>query len=106
MEINYLLILAAITGVSIFINLVIKSIDEKQLIESTIGHVKDDPENAKKYIDIMTQKKTKMMFIRSGLIGVICAVGLKLYIDNLGKKTIYGGGSDCGCDTKPTTLPF
>jgi p-aminobenzoyl-glutamate transporter AbgT len=110
MEINYLLILLISVVVIMLVNVIIKTIDEKQLLENVIDGVCENPENKNKSIDIYLQKKNKISLIRAGVSAVILTIMLKYYLDRFSdswptaKPKLAGG--ECGCTANKPELPF
>jgi hypothetical protein len=117
MTINYLIIFVVILVSYVVVNMIIKTLDEKSILEDTIKQSIENPDEKKKYIDIYLQKKSKILLIRSGIAAVLITGFLKFYIDRCDpgaggassifhieapKSQFYGG---CGCDNK-TSLPF
>lgn len=109
MAINYLLILIFFIATSIVVSLVIKSIDEKELLDNLVKDVSKDPNQRNKYKDIYLQKKSKIMFIRAAITAIVCTVGLKFYIDN---QEFFNEPKKGGCGCAPldagdkVLLPF
>lgn len=117
MAINYLLLLVFFIGIYIIVTMMVKSIDEKQLVDTLVEKTAEDPEQRKKYKDIYLQKKSKIMFIRAGITALLTVVGLKLYIDNADSALLKSekkiGGCGCsdgsnvsGIPSKLGNLPF
>ncbi len=120
MQVNLLVILVAILVIYVAVQIVIKSIDEKQLLEELVEQSTKHPDKSQKFMDVFLQKKTKIMFIKAIITSLLTCGFLKWYLEGkdisslslgsvlqggtapVAKGTMYGG---CACDN-PMTLPF